>query len=170
MLHPSILLMIAITCSSICSAFADCPIPLEKFGEHAQPPAPYHPPPVDNTYGHFSFGSDIWIDPDTHSYFAWNFIKNEDAQGLAISWERPGLTRLQRQSPLVTILVPSTLLQNNHRTSTLRIIWTMTPQSSTAQLPKNKKHGSIASLTKTQRTEGLPRRLAGPETRELKTG
>ncbi len=91
MLRQIIFSAIAITCGSSYSAFADCPVPLERFGDHPQPPAPIRPPPVDNTYGHFSFGSDIWTDPDTHAYFSWNFIRNDDAQGLAISWDKAGI-------------------------------------------------------------------------------
>jgi hypothetical protein len=49
-LHPdgnmprsSILVIIAITSGSICGASADCPVPLERFGKHPQPPTPPSP-------------------------------------------------------------------------------------------------------------------------------
>jgi hypothetical protein len=47
---------------------------------------------VDNTYAHFSYGSDFLTDGDY--YYAWNFIKNNDNQELAVNWEKAGIRQI----------------------------------------------------------------------------
>ena len=74
-------LIIAIACGVMSSTSYSCT--LDAFGNHPQPPAALRPPPVNNTYAHFSFGSDVWTDQKSGDYYAWNFIENDRLPGFS---------------------------------------------------------------------------------------
>ena len=89
-MRPSALFFAILVTGSSSAAFAECS--LAEFGHHPRPPSPIRPHPVDNTYAQFSYGSDVWTNPQTGGYEAWNFIKNEDTQKtLAVDWPEAGL-------------------------------------------------------------------------------
>jgi hypothetical protein len=89
-MRPSALFLAVLVAGNISDAFAECS--LTEFGHHPQPPSPIRPHPVDNTYAQFSYGSDVWTNPQTGGYEAWNFIKNEDTQkSLAVDWPKAGI-------------------------------------------------------------------------------
>src|SRR5208282_3819238 len=72
------------------ATFAECS--LTEFGHHPQPPSPLRPTPVSNSYAQFSYGSDVWTNPQTGGYEAWNFVKNDDTvKSLAVDWPKAGL-------------------------------------------------------------------------------
>ncbi len=80
-------------CGVNASALADCS--LDNFGRHPVPPAVLQPPaPVDNTYGHFSYGSDIDTDRNNGIYYAWNFVRNESDQNLPLRWDKAGINQI----------------------------------------------------------------------------
>ncbi len=84
------LLLAFLVAESRSAAFAECS--LTEFGHHTQPPSTLRPTPVDNTYAQFSYGSDVWTNPQTGNYEAWNFIKNDDTQkNLAVDWPKAGI-------------------------------------------------------------------------------
>ena len=81
------LLLTFLVSGSRSAAFAECS--LTEFGHHTQPPSTLRPTPVDNTYAQFSYGSDVWTNPQTGNYEAWNFIKNDDKKkSLAVDWPK----------------------------------------------------------------------------------
>jgi hypothetical protein len=90
MMRPSALFFAILVAGNSSAAFAECS--LAEFGHHPQPPSPIRPHPVDNPYAQFSYGSDVWTNPETGGYEAWNFLKNENTQrSLAADWPRAGI-------------------------------------------------------------------------------
>ena len=88
-MRPSALLFAILVAGDSSAAFAECS--LVEFGHHKQPPSPIRPHPVDNTYAQFSYGPDVWTNPETGGYEAWNFIRNDDKKSLAVDWPKAGL-------------------------------------------------------------------------------
>jgi hypothetical protein len=90
MTRPPALFFAILVAGNSSATFAECS--LAEFGRHPQPPSPIRPHPVDNTYAQFSYGSDVWTNPQTGGYEAWNFIKNEDTKkSLSIDWPKAEL-------------------------------------------------------------------------------
>jgi hypothetical protein len=59
---------------------------LTSFGQHPTPPSPIAPPPVDNQYANFEWGTDAYRDR-YDNWWVWNFIRNgANALKLPVNW------------------------------------------------------------------------------------
>jgi len=66
------------------AAYADC---TRGFGQNAVPPQVFRPPPIENQYARFSFGSHAFN--ENGEWYSWDFIKNEDTNdGLNAKWDK----------------------------------------------------------------------------------